>query len=393
MGDLVSRRRALAALGLTATTATPLTLTGVAKRAAAQAADALRIGLVTFGPPTATSLVNGARLAAEEVNTAGGVLGRPIELVVEDDAQVTAAGAMAAFGRLAARPDVVAFLGPDRSAFVHALAADVTKAGRPMMVGGTDPQLTRMGNAWLFRYRPNDTYSARAMADFGVNTLQARRWAIVHVDDQFGTSGRDALVAGLKRLGVEPIVTRGLAGDAQAAASFAQAANAAVREAREAGADLIASYFLVPHVAPFAEQRRQSGTGTPWLGSPATTNASALERVGPALEGVYAVTDFAAGSSPAAEAFARRYEAAYGRSPDFQSAWTFDAMHLLARSIAEARAAEPEKIRAALLAIRDHQGAEGTYSFDQNGDGLRGYNVVRHQGGRWVFVKRVEFWD
>jgi branched-chain amino acid transport system substrate-binding protein len=68
-------------------------------------------------------------------------------------------------------------------------------------------------------------------------------------------------------------------------------------------------------------------------------------------------------------------------------------MHLLARSIAEARGAEPEKIRAALLAIRDHQGAEGTYSFDQNGDGLRGYNVVRHQGGRWVFVKRVEFRD
>jgi branched-chain amino acid transport system substrate-binding protein len=369
----------------------------LAAAGATGAADALKIGLVTTGPVTAASQVNGARLAAEEVNAAGGVRGRPIELVVEHPAEtaadVTPAGAVVAFGRLAVRrPDVVAFLGPDRSAYVHALAADVAKAGRPMMIAGTDPKLTRMGNPWLFRCRPNDAFSARAMADFGVNTLQARRWAIVHVEDQFGTSGRDALAGELKRLGVEPVATRGLPGDTRDAAALAQAAGDAVRAAKEAGADLIASYVLPPHVAPLAEQIRQNGAGITWVGSPGIT-AGVPERVRPALDGAYAVTDFAAGSSPAAEAFARRYEAAHGTPADFLSAWSFDAVHLLAKAMADAGGTEPEKIRAALLAIRGHQGVEGTYSFDPTGEGLRSYNVVRNEGGRWVFVKRVEFQD
>ena len=65
-----------------------------------------------------------------------------------------------------------------------------------------------------------------------------------------------------------------------------------------------------------------------------------------------------------------------------------------ARVIAEVGLREQEdRIRAALLAIRGHEGVEGTYSFDPNADGLRGYNLVRNEGGRWVFMKRVEFQD
>jgi branched-chain amino acid transport system substrate-binding protein len=269
---------------------------------------------------------------------------------------------------------------------VHAVAADVMGAGRPMLFGGTDPRLTQMGNPWLFRCRPNDTYSARVIAEFGMNVLGATRWAIVYIEDQFGTSGRDALTRELKRRGVEPVVTRGLAGGAQDATPLVQAVS-------DAGADLIASYFLRDGFAVFARQLRQAGVGTAWIGSSSITVAGVQERAGPALHGAYAVTDFAAGSGPAAEAFARKYEAAYNEAPDYLSAWTFDAMNLLARAATEAGGTEPDRIRAALLAIRGYQGAEGTYSFDRNGDGLRGYNVVRNEGGKWVFARRIEFQD
>jgi branched-chain amino acid transport system substrate-binding protein len=47
--------------------------------------------------------------------------------------------------------------------------------------------------------------------------------------------------------------------------------------------------------------------------------------------------------------------------------------------------------RGAILAIRGHGGAEGEFNFDANGDGLHGYNVVRNDGGRIVFVRRFEF--
>src|SRR4051812_10852630 len=137
----------------------------------AGAADTLKIGMsAILTGPTAESghhRLNGARLAADGINKAGGVLGKPIELVVEDD-QATNPGAILAFSKLAADPAIVAFVGPNPSTQLQAIAPDVMKAGKPMMIGGTDPKLTHFGNPWLFRCRPNDIYSARVIADFGV---------------------------------------------------------------------------------------------------------------------------------------------------------------------------------------------------------------------------------
>jgi hypothetical protein len=54
------------------------------------------------------------------------------------------------------------------------------KTGKPVCFGGTDPKLTKMGNPWLIRFRPNDTYSGRVIASYGVGTLGRKNWAIVH---------------------------------------------------------------------------------------------------------------------------------------------------------------------------------------------------------------------
>jgi branched-chain amino acid transport system substrate-binding protein len=120
-----------------------------------------------------------------------------------------------------------------------------------------------------------------------------------------------------------------------------------------------------------AKQLRQNNVEAIWIGSPSTANAGTLKRAGADLNGAYAVTDFAAESSSTAAAF--------------------DAVHLLAKAISSAGGTEPEKIRTAILTIRDYQGVEGTYNFDQNGDGLRGYNIVHNDNGRWVLEKHVEF--
>src|SRR6201994_1282813 len=80
--------------------------------------------------------IKGAKLALEAVNKAGGVLGKQAELIVEDD-QTTNPGIVLAFSKLAAQPDMVGFLGSIRSTQVHAMAPDVIKAAKPMMIGGT----------------------------------------------------------------------------------------------------------------------------------------------------------------------------------------------------------------------------------------------------------------
>ncbi len=138
----------------------------------------------------------GAKLALDAVNKSGGVLGKQVELIVEDD-QTTNPGIVLAFSKLASQPDMVAFLGSIRSTQVHAMAPDVLKLGKPVMIGGTDPALTHMGNPWFFRFRPNDSYSGKVIADYGCNTLGKKKWAIVHSTDAFGTAGGKALASAL----------------------------------------------------------------------------------------------------------------------------------------------------------------------------------------------------
>jgi branched-chain amino acid transport system substrate-binding protein len=353
-----------------------------------RAAEPLKIGMVASLTGSAAEVgryeTQGAKLAAEEVNKAGGVLGRPIELVIEDN-QTTNPGVVLAFSKLAGDKDIPAFIGPTFSTQIHAIAPDIQRLGKPVMIGGTDPRLTHMGNPWLFRFRPNDVYSARVIADYGVKTLGKKKWAIVHSTDAFGTSGMKNLVEDLKGMDVEPTLVQGYTNNSQ---DFTPV----VLAVKQSGADVMATYMTVPSdLAIFARQLRQLGVNIAWVGSPSTVATDGLKLAGPALFGSYAVADFAADSSPAAKEFAAKYEANYKSAPDYHGAWTYDAVHVLALAINNAKGLEPQKIREAILSVKDYPGVEGTYNFDQNGDGLRGYNVVKNDNGKIVFIKHIDF--
>src|SRR6266481_3176372 len=247
----------------------------------------IRIGMCVpaTGPAAEQGLwaQNGAKLALAAVNKAGGVLGKQVELVTEDD-QTTNPGIVLAFSKLAAQPDIVGFLGSIRSTQVHAMAPDVLKLGKPVMIGGTD-------------------------------------------------------------LGI------------------------------------------------FARQLRQLGVNIPWVGSPSVVAVSSTKLAGPALYGTYGVADYAEESSEASKTFGKAYREAYKTAPDNQSAWPYDAVTILSAAINKAGSTDPGKIREALLATKKTPGAEGEYNFDQNGDGLHGYNVVRNEKGTIVYDKHIDFND
>ena len=377
-------RREFAA-GIAAGVAAPYVIT----TAKAQAST-IKIGMCVpvTGPAAEQGLwaQNGAELALAAVNKAGGVLGKQVELVIEDD-QTTNPGIVLAFSKLAAQSDIVAFLGSVRSTQVHAMAPDVLKLGKPVMIGGTDPTLTHMGNQWLFRYRPNDSYSGRVIADFGVNTLGKKKWAIVHSTDAFGTAGGKALTAALEKLGAPPVLDQGYANQSQ---DFTPV----VLAVKQSGADVLGSYFTFENdLGIFARQLRQLGVTIPWVGSPTTVNVSAIKLAGPTLYGTYGVADYAEESSEASKAFGKAYRETYKVAPDLQSAWPYDAVTVLSAAINKAGSTDPGKIREAILGLKKFPGAEGEYNFDQNGDGLHGYNVVKNEKGTIVFDKHIEFDD
>src|SRR6476646_12157248 len=329
---------------------------------------------------------NGAKLALAAVNKAGGVLGKQVELVIEDD-QTTNPGIVLAFSKLAAQPDIVGFLGSIRSTQVHAMAPDVLKLGKPVMIGGTDPTLTHMGNQWLFRFRPNDSYSGRVIADYGINTLGKKKWAIVHSTDAFGTAGGKALASALEKLGNPAVLDQGYANQSQ---DFTPV----VLAIKQSGADILGTYVTFENdLGIFARQLRQLGVNIPWVGSPAIVNITALKLAGPALYNTYGVADYAEDSSEGSKAFGKIYRDAVKVAPDNQSSWTFDAISVLSAAINKAGTTDPAKVREAILAIKKFPGAEGEYNFDQNGDGLHGYNIVKNEKGSIVFDKHIEFND
>lgn len=353
-------------------------------------ASTIKIGMCApvTGPAAESGgyAIKGAKIALDAVNKAGGILGKQAELIVEDD-QTTNPGIVLAFSKLAAQSDIVGFLGSIRSTQVHAISPDVMKLGKPVMIGGTDPTLTHMGNQWLFRFRPNDSYSGRVIADYGVNTLGKKKWAILHSTDAFGTAGGKALAGALEKLGAPAVLDQGYANQSQ---DFTPV----VLAIKQSGADILGSYFTFENdLGIFARQLRQLGVNIPWVGSPSIVNITALKLAGPALYNTYGVADYAEESSEASKAFGKAYRDVAKVAPDNQSSWTYDAVTVLAAAINKAGSTEPGKIREAILAIKKFPGAEGEYNFDQNGDGLHGYNIVKNEKGTIVFDKHIEFTD
>jgi branched-chain amino acid transport system substrate-binding protein len=365
-----------------------VTMPAVLRTAWAQGAT-IKIGMVipVTGPAAESGkyALTGAKIALDRVNKAGGVLGKQVELITEDD-QTANPGAVLAFSKLAAQPDIVAFIGSIRSTQVHAMQPDLLKVGKPMMFGGTDPTLTKLGNKWLFRFRPNDSYSGRVIASYGSETLGKKNWAVVHSTDAFGTNGSKALTEALGKIGSKVAIDQGYPNQNQ---DFTPV----VLAIKQSGADIIGSYFTFENdLAIFARQLRQLGVNIPWVGSPSITVATAVKLAGPALYGTYGVADYAEESSDAAREFGKLYRAASGGvAPDNFGSWPYDAVGVLCAAINKAGSTDPEKIRDAILATKGYKGAEGEYNFDQYGDGLHGYNIVRNEKGTIVFDKHIEF--
>lgn len=357
--------------------------------APAGAADPIVIGLVdeVTGPQAEAGVLtaHGARLAVEEINAAGGILGRQVTLQIEDN-QSTNPGTVLAYSKLVSQK-VAAVLGPLRSTQVQAASPTIAKARIPAVIGGSDPSLTRVNNPWIFRVRPNDLYSSRVMAEFGVRELKGRKWAIIHSTDTFGTGGKNALVDALKARGIEPVLVQGYTNNQQDFTPI-------VLAIKKSGADVIGSYMTnSPDVAIFARQLRQLGLAVPWVGSTSIVTETAIRLAEEALWGTYGVSDFVVEANDESRRFAAAFRKKHGFEPDLYSAWCYGGMYLLKHAIEVAGTTDAEAVRKAMLAIRGLKGVEGTYNFNSNGDGVHGYNIVRNEKGKVAFIKHIEFDD
>ncbi|MCX5820413.1 MAG: ABC transporter substrate-binding protein [Deltaproteobacteria bacterium] len=350
----------------------------------ATAAEEIRIG---FTPPVtgehaaAGSLqVKAINLALKENNAAGGVNGKKIDLRIIDN-QSTNPGALASLQKAVDQEKVLALIGCLYSTQVFATSDATKNYGIPTFIGATNVNLTKQGNPWLFRVRPDDSIAAGAMVKYIKENTKFTKIGILHDADAFGTGGADLVEKGAKESGMT-VVKR------EKSSTAAKDFTAELLAFKNAGAQILVFYGHQEATALLQRQMRQLGSPFKFLGSPSSASKDSLNLAKEASEGIWAVADFVPGQSEENKRFNEAYKKEYNEENDPLSIWTYDGLKILASAIKKA-GEDRGKIREAILATQGYKGVQGTYSFTPNGDGLSEVSIVQIEKGQPKLLKIV----
>ena len=333
------------------------------------AADAIKIGFPANLTGNAASLdtpmLNGGKLAAAEINAAGGVLGRPIELVVYDtksDATVISTVG----SQLIDSDKVVGIVAYSDSDSVLALGPQIQKAQIPLITpGATSPKLpSQLGNE-VFLACFGDNVQAAVGAEFALNNLKAKTgYLLTDIGTEYTTLLSDYFVktyehGGGKLLGKDSYKT----GDKSFTAQIAK-----IKALPEAPGFIYAA-SLVDEVTLILKQLRQAGIDLPVVGGDGYDSPLLIEVGGKAAEGTYFTTHsyIGVGATPKVQAFMDAYKAANKVDPENAfAALGYDAVKLMADAIKRAGVVDSAKIRDAIAATSGLDGVTGTITYRPN---------------------------
>jgi branched-chain amino acid transport system substrate-binding protein len=338
----------------------------------AQQKQTIKIGLVQ--PLTGSvayngeSDVNGSKLAVEERNRKGGVLGRQIELVVEDG-QCKPANSVNAAEKLIQKDKVPVVSGAFCSSATIAIMPVAEKNKIPLITGvSSKADLTERGNRYFFRATETDALLARSFAKILVANLKLKNVAYIGVNDDWGRGGVDEFSQGIEKLGGKTVMKEYFEHGTTDFYTLLTRVRAAKPDGIFVAAETQDGSIIVKQMKELGLQSRVFGVGS-WA-----TN-DFVKLAGPASEGIYAAVPYAASiDTPRNKAFVKAYEAKYKEFPGKYAAAGYNTLNIIMDAIQRAGAAEPEKIRAA-LAKTDYEGPNGRFRFDGKGQAY-GFSVV-----------------
>jgi branched-chain amino acid transport system substrate-binding protein len=350
---------------------------------AAAASGEILIGMNT--PITGANAANGAlwikaaKLAEKQINSAGGVNGKQIKLLIVDD-QSTNPGALAAANKSIEQDKVLALLGVTTSTQILAVSETVKNAKIPTLVGGSAVAVTRQGNPWLFRVRPDDSIVAQGMTKYIKEEMKVAKVGILHDADAFGTGGADLVEKYATESGLTVVKREKYSG---ADRDF----TAQLLALKNSGTEVMVVYATAgPAIAVIQRQYRQIGSPFKFLGSPTSAQENTLNLSKEAADGLIAMMDNVPGD--ALKKYAADYKKEYNEEINTFAAFDYDALNILANAIRKG-GEDRAKIREAILATKGYVGVLGTYSFTVNGDSLHTASVVQIENGKPKLLKVV----
>lgn len=344
--------------------------------------------LARTGPATISDQTGwlAARMAVDDINLKGGVLGHRLELV-SIDTHSTPIGAMKA-AKTALRSRVSAVIGAGWSSQSLSMAKILQEAGVPMITpSATHPEVTRIGN-YIFRVCFTDTFQGKALAKFAYNDLSAISAVVLrNVSESYSMDLAQHFKATYRQLGGKVLWQ----GDYKTATADFTALLETVN-------DLRPQVVFIPGYEPdsgkLIRQAGKLGVKARYLGGDGW-GREILNLAGRAASDSYYLTHWhpempTPGSRELVKAFRKRYPKA-----DYSSLMlplTFDAFRLLADAMRRAGTLDREQIRNALARTLNFQGIAGPISFDANGDPVsRTASILKIDGENILFYKTISF--
>ena len=313
----------------------------------------------------------------DQVNDAGGINGRQVELVIFDDRGDPQEAANIA-QRVVGDPRFVAGFGHFRSVCTLAAAPIYDEAGFLFLTDSINEGLTGI-SPWVYRYSVTDTEAGRQLAWAAVkNNPDLNSAAILYSQTDFGVGQKDVIKAELEYLGWE-IVGEESYFEGQSRDYTPQLTNL---RGSEPGIIFIPGYYA--EAAVILQQARQLGMTQEFWGPDALGNIGLIELGGEDVEGVRVTSYFSeAATYPGVAETVEAYLEKFGVAPDGISAITLDATRMLLMGI-EAVGTDKYDLQEWLNTYKDFVGIAGPITFDENNDNVRRIVVVEVRDGQFV---------
>jgi branched-chain amino acid transport system substrate-binding protein len=333
----------------------------------------------TFGE----SSHNGTVLALEELNAAGGVLGKQLKLLTEDT-QSKAGESQTVVNKLVSRDGVVAVLGEVASSRSLEAAPVCQSAGVPMISpSSTNPDVTRTGD-YIFRVCFIDPFQGTVMANFANKTLKAKRVAVF-------TDSKSDYSKGLAKYFKQQHQKNG--GEIATELAFNGGdsdfkSQLTTIKGSSPDAVFIPAYYT--DVALICIQAKQLGLTVPMFGGDGWESDKLVELGKEAVEGQYFSTHYHPEvASSKSKAFVAAFQKRYKSSPDAMAALGYDSLMVLADAIKRAGSTEGPKLKAALAATKGYEGVTGVTTIDADRNASKAAVILKVEGGKFRYLETI----
>ncbi|MBC7328440.1 ABC transporter substrate-binding protein [bacterium] len=336
--------------------------------------------LSTFGQ----SVRKGVELALEEVNREGGVLGKKVELIIEDDESKTDT-AQTVVTKLLTKDRVPLIIGEVISSITLAVAPLCQRYKVPLITpSATNADVTRTGD-YIFRTCFIDDFQGSALARFAIESLKAKRAGILKdVKSDYSIGLASAFAKTFKEMGGEVV-------NEQAYAAGDTDFRTQLTSIKASNPDIIFIPGYYNEVGLIIRQARELSIKANLLGGDGWDSPRVLEIAGASAEGTYYGTHFSPlEKSPQVQEFVSVFKQKYNEEPDALAALGYDTLKLVCSAIKRAGTTEGQKVRDELAQTKNFAGVTGEITIDENRNARKPLVILKIEKGKPTYFISIK---